>query len=109
MWHANLFFGIAKFSKLGMQNPFSGLQFAFFACNITFQTCGNDPPKKIMKELFLIKPRWRILKKCIKSTIKHFFQSLNDFVFKKTRFYKQICHGPKNPKWCAKIKMMPKE
>jgi hypothetical protein len=45
MWHANKFFGIAKFSKLGMQNPFSGLQFAFFACNITFQTCGNDPPK----------------------------------------------------------------
>jgi hypothetical protein len=24
MWHANLFFEIAKFSKLGMQNPFSG-------------------------------------------------------------------------------------
>jgi hypothetical protein len=46
MWHAILFFGIAKFSKLGMQNPFSGLQFAFFACNINFQTCGNDPPKK---------------------------------------------------------------
>jgi hypothetical protein len=44
MWHANLFFGIAKISKSGMQNPFSGLQFAFFACNITFQTCGNDPP-----------------------------------------------------------------
>jgi hypothetical protein len=46
MWHGNLFFGIAKFAKLGMQNPFSGLQFAFFACNITFQTCGNDPPQK---------------------------------------------------------------
>jgi hypothetical protein len=44
MWQANLFFGIAKFSKLGMQNPFSGLQFAFFASIITFQICGNDPP-----------------------------------------------------------------
>jgi hypothetical protein len=52
MWHANLFFGIAKFSKLGMQNPFSGLQFAFFACNITFQTCGNDPPKLILNRDF---------------------------------------------------------
>jgi uncharacterized membrane protein len=42
------FFGIAKFSKLGMQNPFSGLLFAFFACNISFQTCGNDPPKMLL-------------------------------------------------------------
>jgi hypothetical protein len=45
------FFGIAKFSKLGMQNHFSGLQFPFFACNITFQTCGNDPPLFFSPEL----------------------------------------------------------
>jgi hypothetical protein len=37
-----------------MQNPFSGLQFAFFACNITFQTCRNDPPvtKDIIQNIF---------------------------------------------------------
>jgi hypothetical protein len=52
MWHANLFFGIAKFCKLGMQNIFSGLQFAFFACNITFQTSGNDAPFFVEKTQF---------------------------------------------------------
>jgi hypothetical protein len=52
--HAKLFFGIAKICKSGMKNPFSGLQFTFLACNVTFQDCENDPPKNQFKNPILI-------------------------------------------------------